>query len=208
MITSLSLVIAPRRLRLVAWLMVVLWTLALAASVVWNARLMRKTMLQVATQEARTSCNKDMHYLLNPAYMTRQVHAMKAQEDDVIGHITSLKPLRPENAPDALEAAALRAIQPGETEVISRELLHGRQFLRYLKPLVTTAACLECHTDQGYKAGERNGGISVAVPLDPYLALAQAELWRVAGVHIGLWALGVLGIGWGCLLYTSDAADE
>ena len=197
MITSLSLVIAPRRLRLVAWLMVVLWTLALAASVVWNARLMRKTMLQVATQEARTSCNKDMHYLLNPAYMTRQVHAMKAQEDDVIGHITSLKPLRPENAPDAWEAAALRAIQPGETEVVSRELLHGRRFLRYMKPLVTTAACLECHRDQGYKAGERNSGISVAVPLDPYLAMAQAELWRVAWVHIGLWALGMLGIGWG-----------
>ena len=170
MITSRSWVVAPRRLRLVAWLMVVLWTLALAASVVWNARLMRKTMLQVATQEARTSCNKDMHYLLNPAYMTRQVHAMKAQEDDVIGHITSLKPVRPENAPDAWEAAALRAIQPGETEVVSRELLHGRRFLRYMKPLVTTAACLECHTDQGYKAGERNSGISVAVPLDPYLA--------------------------------------
>ena len=197
MTTSIPLVIAPRRLGRVAGLMVVLWTLALAASVVWNARLMRKTMLQVATQEARTSCNKDLHYLLNPAYMTRQVHAMKAQEDDVIGHNTSLKPMRPENAPDAWEAAALRACQSGQTEVVSRELLHGRRFLRYLKPLVTTASCLKCHTNQGYKAGEPNGGISVAVPLDPYLALAQAELWPMGEVHIGLWVLGVLGIGLG-----------
>ena len=78
MTTSIPLVIAPRRLGRVAGLMLVLWTLALAASVGWNMRLLRKTMLQVATQEARTSCNKDLHYLLNPAYMTRQVHAMKA----------------------------------------------------------------------------------------------------------------------------------
>jgi len=50
MIRSIALVIAPRRLRRVAWLLVALWTLALAASVVWNGRLLRKTMLQVATQ--------------------------------------------------------------------------------------------------------------------------------------------------------------
>jgi PAS domain S-box-containing protein len=237
MITSLSLVIAPHRLRLVAWLMVALWTLALAASVVWNVRLLRKTMVQVATQEARSSCNKDVLYrrwaashggvyvpatattppnpyltnvverdlltpsgrrltLVNPAYMTRQVHELGEQYGSS-GHITSLKPLRPENAPDAWEAAALQAFGQGQTEVLSQEPFHGRLHLRFMRPLVTEAACLKCHAAQGYKEGDIRGGLSVAVPLDPYLALAQAKLWPIAGAHIGLWALGMLGIGWG-----------
>ena len=38
--------------------------------------------------------------LVNPAYMTRQVHELAADQYGVRGHITSLKPLRPENKPD------------------------------------------------------------------------------------------------------------
>jgi len=50
---------------------------------------------------------------MNPAYMTRQVHELETQEFGTHGHITSLKPLRPENAPEAWEAAALRAFEQG-----------------------------------------------------------------------------------------------
>ena len=38
--------------------------------------------------------------LINPAYMTRQVHELGEQAYGVHGHITSLNPIRPENAPD------------------------------------------------------------------------------------------------------------
>ncbi len=237
MITSIPLVLAPRHLWRVTWLVVSVWTLALAASVVWNAWLLRQTMLQVATQEARSSFNKDVLYrrwaashggvyvpvtattppnpyltniaerdlvtpsgrrltLVNPAYMTRQVHEL-GQQYGSRGHITSLKPLRLENAPDAWEAAALRAFEQGQTEVISRALMGGEPHLRFMKPLVTEAACLKCHAAQGYKEGDIRGGISVGVELAPYLALAQAQPWPIAAVHAGLWALGVLGIGWG-----------
>ncbi|HDS16210.1 MAG TPA: DUF3365 domain-containing protein [Proteobacteria bacterium] len=45
--------------------------------------------------------------LINPAYMTRQVHARSEDQYGFIGHITSLKPLRPENLPDPWEKSAL-----------------------------------------------------------------------------------------------------
>ncbi len=132
--------------------------------------------------------------LINPEYMARQVHELETQEFGTHGHITSLKPLRPENAPDAWEAAALRAFEQGRTEVISRELLHGQSHLRLMKPLVTEATCLKCHAEQGYHEGDVRGGISIAVPLDPYRAAAQARTWPIVGAHAGLWALGTLGI--------------
>jgi PAS domain S-box-containing protein len=192
--SSLSLAFGPRQLRRATWLFFTLWTLAVATSVLWNVRLLHDAMFDAAVTDARSHFNKDVLYLTNPANMTRQVHELKAQEDGVLGHITSLKPLRPENAPDAWEAAALRAFEQGRTEVSSRELLHGEPRLRLMKPLVTEAVCLKCHAAQGYREGDIRGGISVAVPLDPYLALAQARIGHIAGAHAGLWILGALGL--------------
>jgi hypothetical protein len=45
--------------------------------------------------------------LMNPAYMTRQVHELGAKAFGIQGHITSLNPIRPANAPDSWEARAL-----------------------------------------------------------------------------------------------------
>ena len=49
--------------------------------------------------------------LVNPAYMTRQVHRLGEEQNGVKGHITSLNPLRPENSPDAWETQALKAFE-------------------------------------------------------------------------------------------------
>ena len=49
--------------------------------------------------------------LVNPAYMARMVNQAAAAAGGSRGHITSLKPLRPENAPDAWEAAALAVVR-------------------------------------------------------------------------------------------------
>jgi hypothetical protein len=48
--------------------------------------------------------------LINPAYMTRQVHELASKESGVLGHITSLNPIRPENAADTWEKAALESL--------------------------------------------------------------------------------------------------
>ena len=184
----------PRQLRHMTGLIFALWTLAVTSSVVWNVHLLRGAMLDAVERDARNSFDRDVLYLLNPDNMTREMHELKAREDGTLGHITSLKPVRPENAPDAWEAAALRTFEQGRTEASSRDLLHGQPYLRFMKPLVTEAVCLKCHAAQGYHQGDIRGGISVAVPLNPYLDLAQARIVRIAGTHAGLWALGALGI--------------
>jgi PAS domain S-box-containing protein len=132
--------------------------------------------------------------LMNPDDITRRVHELEVQESDRQGHLTSLKPLRPENAPDSWEAAALRAFGQGRAEVSSRETLNGQPYLRLMKPLVTEAGCLQCHTADGHQEGGIRGGISAAVPLEPYLALARLRTTHIALAHAGLWALGALGI--------------
>ena len=192
--SSLPLAFGPRQLWRAIGLIFALWTLAVAASVVWNVRLLHDAMLDAAERDARNSFNRDVLYLMNPDNMTRQMHELKAREDGTLGHITSLKPVHPENAPDAWEAAALRAFEQGRTEASSRELHQGQPYLRFMRPLVTEAACLKCHAAQGYHEGDIRGGISVAVPLDPYLALAQARIGHIAVTYAGLWVLGVLGI--------------
>jgi PAS domain S-box-containing protein len=132
--------------------------------------------------------------LINPAYMTRQVHELAREKDQVRGHITSLKPIRPENFPDAWETAALRAFENGQTEVSSLEELDGQPFLRLMRPLITEKGCLGCHAAQGYKLGDIRGGISVAVPMAPLWSVAQGQFVGHFVGHVFVWLLGMGGI--------------
>ena len=133
--------------------------------------------------------------LINPAYMTRKVHELGAREYGLYGHITSLKPIRPGNAPDPWETEALRAFERGATEVSSVEELDGKAFMRLMRPLVTEQTCLKCHAAQGYKVGDIRGGISIAAPMEPLWTIARGNAARLALGHSMLWLLGLGGIG-------------
>jgi PAS domain S-box-containing protein len=135
--------------------------------------------------------------LMNPAYMTRQVHELGAERFGIRSHITSLKPLRPENAPDDWEAGALQAFEQGETEKSSIETVNGDEHLRLMRPLVTEDVCLKCHEQQGYEVGDIRGGISLSVPMAHYRSLAMEYILPLAAGHGVLWVLGlaVLGLG-------------
>jgi PAS domain S-box-containing protein len=132
--------------------------------------------------------------LINPAYMTRQVFELGQEQYDVRGHITSLNPIRPENAPDPWERRALEAFEQGEAEVSSVEEIDGEPFMRLMRPMVTEKQCLKCHAAQGYKEGEIRGGISVSVPLSAYHADFLAYLLPLSGSHVLLWFLGIVGL--------------
>lgn len=54
--------------------------------------------------------------LINPAYMTRQIHELQLQTEGVLGHITSLNPIRPENKADEWETKALKTFENGNKE--------------------------------------------------------------------------------------------
>jgi len=104
---------------------------------------------------------------INPAYMTRQVAELAQQGSGLQFHITSLNPIRPQNAPMPWERAALERFEMGEKEI--GEFRHEGCTYRYMAPLITTKACLKCHADQGYKLGDIRGGISVTQPVNEIL---------------------------------------
>lgn len=143
--------------------------------------------------------------LVNHAYMTRQVLDLAPKDAGVHGHLTGLKPLRPENAPDSWEAAALRAIAHGEREVSSLEKEKNKEHLRLLKPLTAEKDCLDCHGKQGFHEGGVLGGISVSIPMEPLRAVERRHLTILAIAHALIWLAGLGGIAlWTQLLGRSE----
>jgi PAS domain S-box-containing protein len=130
--------------------------------------------------------------LINPAYMTRQVHELARGQYKTKGHITSLKPINPGNGPDNWEKEALKKFATGAEEVVSIEDLNGEPHLRYMKRLITEERCLKCHAQQGYTKGDVRGGLSTSVPLAPYYAAGAAKRGAMIGGHLAIWLLGLL----------------
>ena len=149
--------------------------------------------LKVPNRDVTTTTGIELT-LINPAYMMRQVHELGGELNDERRHITSLNPIRPQNAPDAWETEALKAFENGVTEVSSVETSQDIQYLRLMIPLITEEACLKCHAIQGYKVGDIRGGLSVSVSLTPYLAGYQSNAWKIALGYGLLWVLGVAAI--------------
>ena len=135
--------------------------------------------------------------LMNPAYFVRQMNEEFADIYGVAGHITSLKPLRPKNAPDDWERNALTAFRHGLKEVADFTEVNGEPHLRLMRPMLTTEKCLKCHAHQGYQVGDVRGGVGVSVPMTRLRAVEQQQAAVVVLGHGGLWFLGLLGIGFG-----------
>lgn len=127
---------------------------------------------------------------INPAYMTRQIAEVAEKASGVRLHITSLKPLRPENRADAWET---RALQLFESDAAVREYIEfvarhdfGDKILpahRYMAPLYVKQYCLKCHEKQGYRVGDIRGGISVTMPAADLLNVLETRrmgnLWLI-----------------------------
>lgn len=132
--------------------------------------------------------------LVNPEYMIRQVYEMQTAAQEVLGHITSLDPIRAENAADPWEKQALQKFEGGHREVSSIEQIGGRPYLRMMRPMITEEGCLKCHALQGYDVGDIRGGISVSIPMTHLNELAAKDISSYTMGHLGLWILGLLGI--------------
>lgn len=138
--------------------------------------------------------------LVNPAYMTRQVYELARElHADAFGkgHLTSLKPLRGENAPDEWERAALGSFEKGAKEASDVQTMDGIRYMRLMRPFITEQPCLKCHAVQGYKVGDVRGGLSVSIPLNKIEAAAHEGLKgsMVAHGFILMLGLGVIGLG-------------
>jgi signal transduction histidine kinase len=103
----------------------------------------------------------------NPAMVTKQLSQYAQKEGLYLFHITSLKLLNPENAPDDFERKALQDFEAKKLKDSSKiEKIGSSYYFRYIAPLYVEKACLPCHYKQGYKVGDIRGAISVSVPMD------------------------------------------
>ena len=134
--------------------------------------------------------------LVNSSYFVRLVHDQEAAHfpDGIRGHVTSLNPLRPENAPDEWEREALLAFKAGAPQWSESFSRGDSEYFRLMRPRMATPACIECHSDQGYKAGDVLGGISITVPMGPLVAEADEALFQLGMWHLLLWAVGISGL--------------
>ena len=145
----------------------------------------------LATRDVVTSDGR-LLTMINPAYMTRQAHELQRQEFGAVGHLTSLQPLNPHNAPDKWETLALRSFLEGTPEVSEVVSTASGRKLRLMKPLEIVDSCLPCHRSQGYKVGDIRGGLSVTLPMDGFLAAqSRAELYDYLH-HIVVWLAGMV----------------
>jgi PAS domain S-box-containing protein len=132
--------------------------------------------------------------LVSPATIMRQAFAAGAKPSVRQGRVTSLRPVSAKNKPDPWEEQALRAFEAGQTERASEEVIDGKKYLRFMRPLIIEQSCLGCHVEHGRKVGEIRGGFSVAVPMAPVWKEQMSDIiHRIIG-YGGMWLLGLLGI--------------
>jgi len=216
------------------WIAVMIWTVALVGSAIWNIRGVNEGLIEDARLQALVAFEKDIHYrrwnadhggvyvkvspiaepnpylagiaerdkrtlegdsltMINPAFMTRQLHEIELLDSGIRGHITSLNPIRPENKADDWEVAALKQFEKGKQEITSVEYIGDTEYFRFMRPLITEQTCLPCHHQQGYQEGDVRGGISISIPLQPLRASANKGIYRISLAHFYIWLTGSIG---------------
>jgi two-component system nitrate/nitrite sensor histidine kinase NarX len=129
------------------------------------------------------------YYQKTPAMVTKEL----SSRSDALGyyrfHITSLKLKNPENAPNDFEREALHGFEVNPVPVGDVEPVGNARMYRYMIPLRTSAACLQCHGEQGYQVGDVRGGLSVLVPMaamEETLAQNRLALALAAGALVAI----------------------
>ncbi len=136
--------------------------------------------------------------LINPAYMTRLIGEIARIDTGAIFRLTSLNPIRPQNAPDDWERQSLTAFESGVRETTAVQPSADGDLLRYMAPLRVDAPCLQCHAEQGYKLGDIRGGISVSQRYAPIAAAIGTNASQSTLIHGNVFILVVV-LGWGLL---------
>jgi hypothetical protein len=133
-------------------------------------------LLEVGIDPDITDIEGKDYTLKNPALMTKELSLYAENKGLYRFHITALKLLNPDNAPDDFERAALGEFEKGEISSSQITLQNGTPTFQYMVPLYVEQACLKCHRQQGFKGGEVRGGMSVYLPMeDAYLALEKTR---------------------------------
>ncbi len=134
--------------------------------------------------------------LMNPAYALRQMMNDYRGIYGLKGHLTSLKLLNKNNAPDDWERGILEGMEDGakveQVHIFTQK--DNKPILRMLEPLIINSGCLKCHAHQGYKVGDLRGGVTVILPMEEIYKKKDKEILNLIILHTLSWLLGLLFI--------------
>ena len=153
--------------------------------------LMKMPEREIVTPSGRTFT------AINSSTMIQQLYKLAGEKIVYQGHLTSLRPLRPENTPDSWENQALQQLAHGAKEVSDIVNKNEQLYFRLIQPLIATDKCLACHSQTDYTPGKVAGGISVTLPMASVVDAWQKTRLAVFAAHGFLWLIGLLGIAWG-----------
>lgn len=167
-------------------------------------------MAHIPERDISTPSGRELT-LLNPAYMVRQLMEDYSKLYGIRGHITGLTLLRPQNAPDQWEKSALHTLKdnPDLEEISAATTIDGLPYMRLIRPMYMKPGCEKCHGHLGFKDGDFRGGVSVAVPLAPYLKQRDTQNLVLGASHGAIWLLGLFSvIGGGRKIHRSFADTQ
>ncbi|HVP76387.1 MAG TPA: diguanylate cyclase [Thermodesulfobacteriota bacterium] len=130
---------------------------------------------------------------VNPSFMTRQIAEIAAKREGIHFHLTSLRPIRPENRPTPREELALKAFEKGTQEIGQIVVDASNKTFFYMAPLKTEKECLPCHAQHGYHEGDIRGGISVTLPFVPQIPFMALTIGHIAIGLVGLLGIALFG---------------
>jgi methyl-accepting chemotaxis protein len=125
-----------------------------------------------------------------PVFSAMEIGRQKAKEVGAEFKTPKFRPRNPDNEPDDYEAAILKKFESGELKE-HWSIDEKRQMLRFMRPVVLTAECMNCHGDpsqskalwgndrgedptgtrmEGWKVGEVHGAFEVVMPMAPVYA--------------------------------------
>ncbi len=129
---------------------------------------------------------------LSPVHLERLVAGPEPSGGGPRGHLRSLTPRRPENAPDPWETGALQRLAQGERLVVEETVRDGRPALRYMVGVPAQAQCGSCHSTAGQGLGSPLGGFSVVIPLGTAGPGAFPLVGAAATGLVACWLVGLL----------------
>lgn len=149
--------------------------------------------LNIPERDVSTPNGKQLT-LINPSYMTRQLAELQQDQTGILHHITSLKPIRPENKADDWEVNALRTFENGRPSFSELADINGQLYYRYMAPLYFETQCMKCHQDEVTKVGDIRGGISVNIPSKAMDDFIEQRIRRLTRSHLLMAVVGLLAL--------------
>jgi hypothetical protein len=129
--------------------------------------------------------------MVNHAHMTRLLSEMLTDQRGIRIHMSSMKPIRPENTPDPWERRALTRFENGSSEEFEVLREGNDSLFRYMAPLRVEPVCLTCHPGDAFDTRPVRGGISVSFSYAPFLKLMRKLRLQTMIIHLMFFFVGV-----------------